>query len=250
MARVEFARSVDSDWWLSRADPADSDALVVAAKGGHNAETKSRNDLGAFVLRARGESLLADLGSAVCDAENSVSSTSLDDADDEESLVVRSAGHSVPLVNGSEQAVGADRAAAVLDRTAGGDADTFALDLTAGYPDDAALTSLTRTFTLDRAADRLRVADEAAFADGTRTIANPSHEFVELLVSYFPMRAVENGVEIRGERGRATVTADPAPATVTVGHIESAVGDDDVWRAQLSYRADDEISVGLDVAVE
>jgi hypothetical protein len=224
------------DWWLSRGDPADPETLVVAAKGGHNDESHNHNDLGSFVVHHRGESLLTDLGSPQYDADYFTDRRY-------EYLVARSLGHSVPYVNGAEQAAGEEYAATVTEQTDGDDADTFALDLAGAYPEEAGLSSLDRTFTLDRARGRLRIEDEAAFAGG-------DNEFVEVLVSYDPIEAREGGLAVTGERGEATIEVDPAPDDIEVERLEEAVHENDVWRVRLSYSPDGEISVSLDVDPE
>lgn len=226
--RVHFS---GYDWWISRAEPENPDGLVVAAKGGHNDESHNHNDLGSIVLHVGGESLLTDPGAAVYDAEYFTDRRY-------ESIAARSFGHSVPYLNGTEQAAGAEYSATVLHRSDGGDADTFALDLSGAYPDEAGIEALERTLTLDRLANRLIVEDEATF---TRA----ENDFVEVLVSYFPMEATDNGIEVRGDVGRATVDAEPSPTAVDIEHLEEAVRGNDVWRARLRYQADERIAVTL-----
>ena len=49
-------------WMLSRYNPENPDGLVLAAKGGHNQEMHNQNDVGAFVVHYKGESIIADSG--------------------------------------------------------------------------------------------------------------------------------------------------------------------------------------------
>ena len=49
-------------WLLARYDPADPNALVLAAKGGHNQEMHNQNDVGNFVVHVNGETLIPDVG--------------------------------------------------------------------------------------------------------------------------------------------------------------------------------------------
>ena len=221
------------DWWLSRVDPADPAGLIVAAKGGHNDESHNHNDLGSFVVHYRGESCLTDLGSPSYDAGYFSERRY-------EYLVARSLGHSVPHVNGTEQAAGEEYAATVTGRTEGEDADTFGLDLSGAYPDAAGLSSLSRVFTLDRARERVRIEDEAAFE-------SRDNEFVEVLISYEPMETREGEIAVTGERGVASIAADPEPDHIGIERLEDAVHERDVWRARLSYSPDAEIGVSLDV---
>ncbi|MFB6227500.1 MAG: heparinase II/III family protein [Halobacteriales archaeon] len=221
------------DWWLSRVDPADPEGLVVVAKGGHNDESHNHNDLGSFVVHHRGESHLTDLGSPSYDAGYFSERRY-------EYLVARSLGHSVPHVNGTEQAAGEEYAATVTGRTEGEDTDTFGLDLSGAYPDAAGLSSLSRVFTLDRARERVRIEDEAAFE-------SRDNEFVEVLVSYEPMETREGGLAVTGERGVASIAVDPEPDHTGVERLEEAVHGRDVWRARLSYSPNVEIGVSFDV---
>jgi len=221
------------DWWLSRADPTDADGVVVAAKGGHNAESHNHNDVGTFVFHVRGESLLADLGRPEYDADFFRFS-----GPRWEYLTARSLGHNVPLVNGVEQSDGEAYSGTVVDRTDGDTRDSFAVDIAGAYPDEAGLSDLRRTFTLDREGPRLTVRDEASFED-------PDNEFVEVLVSYHPLSPTDTGVDAAGDCGNAVVTADPAPDSVDVERLDDAVKGRDVWRARLSYVTEDSLDVEL-----
>ena len=49
-------------WMVARVDPADPDALVLAAKGGNNQEMHNQNDVGNFIVHVNGESIIPDIG--------------------------------------------------------------------------------------------------------------------------------------------------------------------------------------------
>jgi hypothetical protein len=234
------------EWWIARADPTDPDAPVVAAKGGDNAESHNHNDCGSFVYHYRGESLLSDLGSPQY-LEGYFGAKRY------EFLASRSLGHSVPYVNGVEQASPTERdendpvdergAAAVLDR-AEGVPETFEVELAGSYPEAAGLDSLVRRFTFSRSADtdsaagELSVRDRATFTDD---VEDPSFESV--LISYFPMELTDGAVVITGDRGRAVVETEGS-ASPSVEHLPEAMPavtpdrywdheDRDVWRARI-----------------
>lgn len=210
------------EWWFARDDPSDPDGLVAAAKGGHNDEHHNHNDCGTFMIHYRGESLLTDIGRPEYDRDYFI--------DDEryDYLTARSLGHSVPYVNGFEQAHGAEHAAAVVDRGGGDAAERFGLELAACYPDAAALDSLRRTVTLARGSPgSVTVSNEATFTtDGPRT-------YESVLISHFPMDVTEDGLVVTGERGRATVTPSNAAASITTDRLAAAVKGRDVWRARI-----------------
>ncbi|MWG33847.1 heparinase II/III domain-containing protein [Halomarina oriensis] len=257
-------------WWVARADPTHPEGLVVAAKGGHNGEPHNHNDCGSFVVHCRGESLLADLGAPAYDA-------GYFGEERYDYLTARSLGHSVPYVNGHEQAVGREHAARVLKRggsrnggTSSGDtgdtgdsggengSDTapdreyVTFDLTACYPEAAGLDALRRTVALDRAAGGVRVVDDATFDDGS----TGDRSWQSVFVSYHPMERTDEGLTI-GEhsQGRVAVTTDPQGASVDVERLPEAVpvptnaeGDAtarDVWRARVEPPTGDRSSVGI-----
>ncbi len=217
------------DWWIARVDPDDPDTIVVGAKGGHNAESHNHNDLGSFVYHVNGESLLTDLGSPVYDADFFSDRRY-------EYLVARSLGHSVPYINGFEQAAGEEQAAAVIERTDGDDVERFAVDIAGGYPADAGLDSLVRTFELDRTSNRLTVNDAFAFTDDC-------NQFEEVLVSYVPIATTDDGFVLEGASGEATVSITPAPTHADVERLEAAVRDRDVWRARIGYDAGESATI-------
>jgi hypothetical protein len=217
-----------TDWWVSRTHDR---KLAVATKGGHNAESHNHNDLGSFVVHLDGESPLRDLGSQ--------GYTHGYFGDERyEFLAARSLGHSVPYVNGHEQAsVGElhgdpEYSATVLDRTEADDRDDITYELADAYPDEAGLASLRRTFELVRPDRQVVVTDRAQFAADA-----PGEEFVSMLVSYFPMNASGDVLIINGETTTTTVDVEGAE-TVDVERLPEAIRDRDVWRARITLGAD------------
>ncbi|AJQ97971.1 heparinase II/III domain-containing protein [Gynuella sunshinyii] len=124
-----------SQWMIHRvgANP----TLVLAAKGGHNGEMHNHNDLGSFIVHCHGRSLLTDPGRGRY-------VRGYFGAERYDFLVNRSLGHSVPLINGYEQAAGADHKAEVLAHVVNDHGAALELDLTAAYPAAAGLVSLVR----------------------------------------------------------------------------------------------------------
>ena len=229
------------DWWFARATPGDPDGLVVAAKGGHNDEPHNHNDCGSFVVYRRGESLLTDLGRPTYTG-------SYFGDDRYEHLAARSLGHSVPLVDGYEQAPGADRAAAVVDRSEGAAEDSITFELAECYPREAGIDSLTRTVALEGERERVHVTDEASF-EGEGSLES-------MLISYDPMTAADGAIEIDGERSAATVVPEGSPS-IRVEHLEDAIDTSghttanedlhDVWRARIDAGRDETVAVALSV---
>jgi hypothetical protein len=250
------------EWWTARADPSDPDGLVIAAKGGDNAESHNHNDCGSFLVHHRGESLFTDLGSPMYSPDYFGEGRY-------DRLGARSLGHSVPYVNGTEQESFKDyggrddddddrnintreaeeipasvaRSAEVIDRPAGeGARDGMTLELAGCYPESAGLDSLRREFVFDRGADdgrgSLTVSDVAQFRED---VEDPWME--TNLSGYAPIDVEDGAVVATGDRGRA-IAEIGGDVDARVECIEDGIsknppsGEDepihyDVWRARV-----------------
>ena len=195
-------------WLVARQEPADPDALVLAAKGGHNSEMHNQNDVGHFTVDAFGEPLLVDLGKGGFNRAYFRHTGGRYDF-----LVNASRGHSVPLVNGFQQAYGRQFAARELERAHDDAGSRLVLDLAGAYPDDSGLASLRRTIYLDRVAGTVEMTDEATFA------AEPG-EFESALISLSPVTTGQYGVTVHGRRGDLLVKARPEGMEIAVEEIE------------------------------
>lgn len=131
----------------------------LAVKGGNNDEPHNHNDCGSFLLNVEGQRLAIELGAPEYNADTFGPKRYL-------LLATRSSGHSVPSVNGQEQAFGRSYAAELLDIQAGSKLVRIQLDLTKAYPASAGHQRLIRQFTLDCAAACLTVEDELLSDDG------------------------------------------------------------------------------------
>ena len=110
---------------------------ILAAKGGHNAESHNHNDVGSFCLYRNGEAVLCDVGTGVYSRKNFSPQRY-------EIPWVRSLTHNLPLVNGFEEKNGAEYAADLFEAEEGKVKISFA----GAYPEDAAINSLIRTCAL------------------------------------------------------------------------------------------------------
>lgn len=153
----------DIEWMIARIEPNDPNGLVVAAKGGHNYELHNQNDVGSFLIHWQSKSLISELGRG-----RYVKGYFGDKR--YEFLPTRSRGHSVPIVNGCEQAVGADYKAQITQHSHSDARDILQLDLTAVYPDEAKLKRLNRKFIIDRKAlnGEVTLIDAFEFLDQPR----------------------------------------------------------------------------------
>ncbi|WP_297109972.1 heparinase II/III family protein [uncultured Devosia sp.] len=173
-------------WMISRLDPDDPASLRLAAKGGHNDEMHNQNDAGSFMVVVGGEVVLTDPGRGRY-------SKSYFGPERYQNLFASSRGHSVPMVNGFEQAAGVAHCARVLAHEHGKDADRLELDMAAAYPAEAGIAALQRSVTLDRTVPGGRVLLNDAFH-----FSGEQGLFQSVLVT--PMTAeTENGTVRIGE---------------------------------------------------
>lgn len=147
-------------WVISRTE--DAGGLVVfAAKGGRNDEPHNHNDLGHFIVHARGQTVLCDLGAGEYTRQYFQASYRY------AQLTASSYGHSVPVVAGMTQAAGERYAAVPLGYEQTEEGVAYRLDLTAAYP-CGSLNRLHREFVWQRprteeAEYTLTVRDECIF---------------------------------------------------------------------------------------
>lgn len=123
-----------------------------AAKGGHNDEHHNHNDCGSFLLNVDGAPALFEIGAPEYVRRYF-------GPERYTFLASRSLGHSVPFVNGVEQAAGREFAAEVRDARTGEDRVEFVVDLTRCYPAEANCRSLVRSCVFEKCAGRLTVSD-------------------------------------------------------------------------------------------
>ncbi|HEY0946990.1 MAG TPA: heparinase II/III family protein, partial [Opitutaceae bacterium] len=171
-----------------------------AAKAGSNHEHHNHNDCGTFILHVDGAPAVMEIGAPeyVRDYFNEQRYTF---------LAARSAGHSVPRVNGFEQAAGEPFDAQVIRTQLTADRVEFAMDLAKSYPAEARCRRLIRTFIFDRRAGRLIVRDEAEF-EGEGTLESA-------VVADGRVDCGATGAWIATEAGRLRLT--PSNGTVLTG---------------------------------
>ena len=107
----------ESEWFVKKCA-----AYGFAAKGGNNNEPHNHNDLGSFILCHGGRQILTDLGAGEYTRDYFGEKRY-------EILCNRSAGHSVPILDGKEQCKGAEYAAKTQY-----DGEKLTIDITGAYP--------------------------------------------------------------------------------------------------------------------
>jgi hypothetical protein len=123
-----------------------------AAKGGNNAEQHNHNDCGSYILNIDGSPVAIEIGAPEYTKdffrENRY-----------QYLAARTLGHSLPIVNGREQAAGPQYAAKVISCELAPSQVEFSLDLAECYPSDAHCSELIRSFYFDKLEGRLRIKE-------------------------------------------------------------------------------------------
>jgi len=123
-----------------------------AAKGGDNAEQHNHNDCGSYLLNIDGSPVVAEIGAPEYTKdffrENRY-----------QYLAARTLGHSLPIVNGREQAAGPQYAAKVISYELAATHAEFSVDLAQCYPSDAHCSELIRSFYFDKIKGSLRIKE-------------------------------------------------------------------------------------------
>ena len=224
-ARHDFFRGMH--WLIARYAPSDPDALVLAAKGGHNQEMHNQNDVGSVIVLLNGEGLVVDPGRGRY-------SQAYFGPQRYEHFVNSSLGHAVPVPNGFAQLPGEEHRAELLAHQADDDEDVMVLEMKAAYPAEADLASLRRTVALRREPPRgaVELEDLAQFATRPGTLES-------VLITFGRVEPADGGVILRGERGAVRVACDPAGVEVRtelVPQVDLAEGPADVNRVVFAWR--------------
>ncbi|WP_224703413.1 heparinase II/III domain-containing protein [Devosia aquimaris] len=196
----------DMGWMISRLDPAEPASLRLAVKAGHNDEMHNQNDVGSLIVVSGGKVALTDPGRGRY-------SKAYFGPERYQNLFASSRGHSVPVVNGFEQAEGAAHCATVLAHDHRPDADTLQFDMAAAYPSEAGIETLVRSVTLDRTVPGGKVLLEDRFG-----FAAEAGAFQSVLVTPLAVDIAEGHVRIGTAGGGVVVRFDPQQISVLSEH--------------------------------
>lgn len=186
----------DAQWLISR-QLQEQGAYVLAAKGGHNNEPHNHNDIGHFILYAQGEVLLPDLGSGQY-------SRKYFGPQRYEILCNGSQSHSVPIIDGLFQQVGAEHRAELVAFESSEEQDVFAIEISSAYGSEK-LEELQRRLTWRKTEPpTLEAADTYVFKQ-------PPASLVERFIAWHRPQLAEDGriVIAASEQARVYVTYDP-----------------------------------------
>ena len=123
-----------------------------AAKGGHNNEQHNHNDCGSYLININGIPMIIEIGAPEYTKEYFRERRY-------DYLAARTLGHSLPIVNGCEQAPGLHYASKILNADIEADNVHFCADITQCYPSSATANEVVRDFQWDRKHGRLQVKD-------------------------------------------------------------------------------------------
>jgi len=209
-------------WLISRFAPAAADGLVLAVKGGHNAEDHNHNDVGSYIVHVGGESLIVD-------PQRPTYTLQFFGPKRYEFLETRSGGHCVPVLNGVEQAAGREYEAVVLGKRFTAVADEVEYELAGAYPAVAGITSLRRSVTLNRTGPKgeVVVTDRFQFADG-----EPG-EYESRIHTLGTVAQVAPGILLlQGQKAAVRVVYDAAYVSLTTEEIQP--GENSTWSPVLT----------------
>lgn len=189
--------------WLVARQRTRQGTACFAAKGGHNGEPHNHNDVGTFLFHVEGDTLLTDTGYGEY--------TKAYFGPERYTLIVNSsAGHSVPIIEGTWQKPGRKYAAVLTDTEVTDHRAEMSLDLTRAYA-DSNLASCIRTFHFDASRPRLNILDAYRFY-------RPPSSVVERFVTLWQPQVSEDAtVLIRGKRVCGVMSADSELAAVHIG---------------------------------
>lgn len=133
----------DTQVLVARPHAGNEAGLLLAAKGGHNAESHNHNDVGHFVVFTDGKPVLIDIG---------VETYSRKTFSRERYTIwtMQSQYHNLPTVNGAMQSYGREFAARDLQYAADDKQAELTLDIAGAYPPEAGIQAWQRTFTFAR----------------------------------------------------------------------------------------------------
>ncbi|MDQ0540939.1 hypothetical protein QF011_003517 [Curtobacterium flaccumfaciens] len=129
---------------LARQTPHLGEGLTLFAKAGHNGVSHNHNDVGSFIVGVDGEPVILDLGAATYDRSTFGQHTRY------LAPTTRSGWHNVPIVAGSEQLAGPERAARDLKVKASASDAFIEFEYCDCYSPAAGLSSLRRNIALVR----------------------------------------------------------------------------------------------------
>lgn len=127
--------------------------LFLATHAGHNGESHNHNDVGDFIVYLGNEPVIIDAGRGNYTAKTFSSKRY-------ELWFTQSNYHNLPLINGFGQLAGKEFAANQVRHTSDGNESSLSMDISKAYPKEAGINFWNRTVKLNRAENRVEIADD------------------------------------------------------------------------------------------
>ncbi|NRA39633.1 MAG: heparinase II/III family protein [Planctomycetes bacterium] len=144
----------DTEISVARESSDTSQGFMIAAKGGHNAESHNHNDIGQCVLYHDGKPVLIDVGVGTYTRETFIDETRY------ALWPIGAQSHNPPIINGLLQKNGEQFHASDCSCENNDDVSTFSLSLIDAYDNKAACTAIDRQVSLQRGASaQVKISD-------------------------------------------------------------------------------------------
>ena len=218
-AAVEAAAVQSKDVYLPdlQVRLVEKDGIIAAMKGGHNNESHNHNDVGSFLIMAKGDMQVVDAGNMVYTAKTFSDRRY-------ELWNCRASYHNVPIIDRYEQQPGQQYAA----RDVQGLPDGLALDMAAAYPVEAGVQRYQRTMRLSEGGFTLR--DEIVCAEAPVTWVFMLRHEPEIMADGCVLKS---GFRIRWGQG---LSAQAEPIDITDGRMKNSYPGT-LWRLTLTAEA-------------
>ena len=152
---TKFSYSYQKEAWLKDVQvmtARSSNGFFMATHGGHNGESHNHNDVGDFILYAKGEPIIIDAGRGNYTARTFSSHRY-------ELWFTQSQYHNLPVINGSGQLAGTKYAAKNLSAVINPKEATLKSDLTDAYDIKSKVSKWEREVKLDRVKNQLNISE-------------------------------------------------------------------------------------------
>ena len=218
-AAVEAAAVQSKDVYLPdlQVRLVEKDGIIAAMKGGHNNESHNHNDVGSFLIMAKGDMQVVDAGNMVYTAKTFSDRRY-------ELWNCRASYHNVPIIDRYEQQPGQQYAARDVQCLP----DGLALDMAAAYPVEAGVQRCQRTMRL--AEGRFILRDEIVCAEVPVTWVFMLRHEPEIMADGC---VLNSGFRIRWGQG---LSAQAEPIDITDGRMKNSYPGT-LWRLTLTAEA-------------
>lgn len=207
-----------------------------AAKAGHNDEHHNHNDCGSYILNIGEAPMIVEIGSPEYVRDFFIPERRY------EFLAARTLGHSLPVINGFEQAAGKKFAAKILSCHQDMAKVEFVVDLTQCYPREADCRRAVRSFAFEKIQGSLRVTDNIEL-NGAGTVETA-------VITAGTAEIARNVASIEVDGVRLCLSAADANGVWSVEKMAYSDHDgQEAWIYRLALRAAHSSLVALDYVI-